>query len=210
MIIRAAIFILLFQALSLEVSAANAPESLWRAESGKDVPSEVVPPFTGGDSPFPQKIIPREPEPLVITPNASITEEMIRERERARRAAYLLERIRQIIMTESILAPDVSSVHIDAKVKGPNGARILIRNKWIEVGDPVVVPSRGTAEGVELLEELEELDANLASIVRADIEDRLAQSSTMNLKLGEIGDDFVRLVDDKKQDYVISVIPSGW
>ena len=210
MILRTAIFITFFAAVGLQAYARNAPESLWRAENGPDVPAEVVPPFTGGDSPFPQKEIPREPEPILVTPNPTMTEEMIRERERARRAAYLLERIRQIIVTESILVPDVSSVRIDAKMKGQSGARILIKNRWVEVGEPIVVPARGAAQAFELLSELEELDGSLADIVRSDIDERLSEARTMKLKLDEIGDDFVRLVDDKKQDYVISVIPAGW
>jgi hypothetical protein len=61
-----------------------------------------------------------------------------------------------------------------------------------------------------LVESLEGIDANLASIVSDEVKARIASAGPSRLKITAVGEDFVELSDDEGSPTVISFVSSGW
>ena len=192
------------------LAQAQSRELLWRVHNLS--PAEKIPPFSGEPSLFPQRTEPAKFEDPQL--NAPITpvlsEEEKQERDRVRRAASLLEDIREVIQTEGVFRPDVSGIEVMGQISNENGSKVLIDNAWIGVGDPVEVPTRGVEKAIRLVEDLQMLDPQLATIVQEDIDDRLSEAEVIELSVGKIEMDYVTLVDTAGAEYVISIIPAGW
>lgn len=187
------------------VGQAQSGESLWRVQS--DVKAQAVEPYQKQENPFPQ----REAPPVNIEPvqpqqqDPSIVQEMLREQERARQAAYLLEKLRKIIVNESLLVPSLRGLQVDGRLKGRKGAQVLIKNQWLGEGDVLVVPATGAEEAFGLLEEISAVDEKLAEIVADDLSERLNKNNKITLKITSITPQEVVLKENNGEAHVITM-----
>ncbi|MBI1363764.1 MAG: hypothetical protein GC134_07240 [Proteobacteria bacterium] len=202
--------ILLAGAALLLAHGVWAQELLWRVTN----PLEAEPPpaYAGNLSPFPIKEKPvekivqevQEEEEQVATP------ELTAQQQKAMMAASLLAEIRNILKDDNAFVPDVSGVVVEGVMIGPRGGSILVDDEWRKIGDTVTVPVVSADKVVQLVESLEGIDANLASIVSDEVKARIAAAGPSQLKITSVGEDFVELSDDKGNPTVISFVSSGW
>lgn len=93
-------------------AVAQSRELLWRVHNLS--PAEKIPPYSGEPSLFPQRDEPVVYEdPVAVTDAVPVLSEAeLRERERVRKAAGVLEEIREVIQAEGIFRPDVSGIEV--------------------------------------------------------------------------------------------------
>ena len=154
-----------------------AEESLlWKAIAV--TPAVVVPPFTGQTSPFPQ----------VAVPIVSVTEEVnmseIEEQKRMRDKAF--NYAEQLIKNGRAMRPELSSISVGGMVEGQMGPRVLVNNLWVGKGTQVPVRQVRSAEALEALKVLGELDETASGELTQSLNSALAMKPTMLLTVTSI------------------------
>jgi hypothetical protein len=189
--------------------SVRAQELFWRVTNTLD--AETPPAYADNLSPFPIKEKPVErvireveEEEIIATP------QLTAQQQRAMQAATLLAEIRNILKDDNAFIPDTSGVVVEGVMIGPRGGSILVGDEWRRIGDTVTVPVISADRVVQLIELLENTDANLASIVSEEVRSRIASAGPSKLKITAVGEDFVELSDDDGNPTVISFVSSGW
>ena len=210
---------------ALEAAAQrNKDTPLWSVQSS--VKGEVVPPYTGLSSPFPEPV--REETQPVSVPIVKPVEEPERRRivvtekkpeirkrsfqdvlveERTRKAGLLLQEIRRIIFDKEAFLPDLSVVRFDGMIKGQqrNERRVLYRNQWIEEGEPIAVKPLLNDKLYKLVADLETVDAGLARQVEEDLIEQMRGDGPILLTLHIIGEENLVLKDTLGSEYKVAL-----
>lgn len=195
----------LLLALLAVVRPVAAYEPLWRAQNTSI--EEVVPPYAGNVSPFPI----RSKQTAEVQEEAPVlTEEQRNQEMRARKSVELLNAIRQLIADEKAFDPDLSRIVIKAKLKGPEGYKVLVGNRWIAEGDKLEVPVMRAAAIQQLLANLVEIDQNLGVLVEEDVVQKLSENKPVQLSIVNVKDKEVTLRSNKNKTYTVPFVSSGW
>lgn len=175
---------------------------------------EIVPSYTGGDSPF----------PVQIKNTAEIKVRRSKERKSGRKRVVvkrskkvqtvdnseqignILKEIHKVVAEKQAYNPDIDAISIEGKINSTFGAKVLIHNRWFSIGENILVSIMQTGALTNLIEELNMIDSNLAKIVSDDLKNKMEESEEATLTLTKIGSDFVELKDNFGETHVISFI----
>jgi len=201
--------VLIVAAMLAWLGQSYAQELLWRVTN--ELEAEAPPAYAGNLSPFPIK---EKPVEQVIEDveeeEENLSPELTANQQRAMMAASLLAEIRTILKDDNAFVPDVSGVVVEGVMIGSKGGSILVDDEWRKIGDTVFVPVVSADRVITLVESLEGINPNLASIVSDEVKARITSSGPSELKITAVGEDFVELSDGQGNPTVISFVSSGW
>lgn len=189
-------------------------EALWRVESLNN--SEQTPLYDGKSTPFIVRKPPPPPTPEEVAQErqaqaqAQLSPEELLAQERAQKAASLMSRIRDTLKEDKAFLPDLSGIVIEAIVEGQAGKMAYIKRKWFFAGDHIRTPIMTAQALLSLLVNLEELDKNLAEIVRKEVETRLSSIGPQKVLIKEINKKGITIRLPQGRTRVISFKPRGW
>lgn len=186
-------------------------DAMWNVENTEK--KQIVPSYTGGDSPFPVQIKSAADLKLQRTDNHKRLKRVVVKRKKPSKGAdnseqisELLKEIRSIIAAKQAYNPNTDTIRIDGRIDSTFGAKVLIHDRWFSVGENILVSIMQTNELLNLIEELKSLDSNLAEIVSGDLKTKMEESKHTELVLTKIGKDFVELKDNLGKTHVISFV----
>lgn len=191
-------------------SYAYAQESLWKTFN--DAAEQVVPAYSGGLSPFPQKQ--KKVEELEFEKAAPVTEIEIIEADtglsdqekRLMLTTSILAEIKAFLSEEAVFVPNLDAVVVEAIAKANGKHKALVRGKWLSLGDEIVVPVDEARTALDLLDRLREVDEQLAETVENAVLDRTNGRGQEVVKIVHISKDQISLEDSTGQEYVVNFI----
>jgi len=158
-------------ALTLMASPVWAEESLlWKASN--PLAPQVVPAYAGQGSPFPVK---------APTPEEVSATEVMDEQARLRDEA--LSYAQGLLQGNMALQPELRTLRIGGTLVGAQGARVLVNNDWIGLGNNVKVRQVKTREAVSALKALAEYDPSAAEQLNGSLNARLSSQPVVALKV---------------------------
>ena len=185
-------------------SVAQADESLlWRIQNTLD--AEIVPSFEKKETFFSIQVRPVVKKEVEFEVDLEAEQ---RAQEEANRRALLasdvLAQIRSLLESENAFNPDITTSKVDAVISGEDKKMVLIMNEWLTVGDDLDVPVRAKDQLNALVQNLANLDPDLAAAIENEVQEKLQQSRELKLVIQEIGDGYINLTDDRGVLHVIN------
>jgi len=197
-------FVLLSSAALPLLGYTQSAELLWRVVNPA---AEVVPTFADDPSPFPQK---QEDLTAYDATDVTLTAEELAEREQNRRAAVLLAEVRTLIQSNQLFQAKITGLMVQGVVMAQAKTLALIDGTWLGVGDKLAVPIEGVASVFDLLAQLNQIDPELADVVRQELNTRLTTNPVMQLTVHSITANQVILADTQGQQHILNLVASGW
>lgn len=182
-----------------------AKEPAWRVNS--DEASETVPPYTGDGNPFPVRKQP--PKQVVEKPKTRREVKAVPIDLGPLRVAGILAELRDIFSSGNFGQPDLSSLEVQGRLLGKNGGAILLRNRWLKVGDQVTVAVSSVGKVQGLLAALDRLDPILAEEMRGELDKRLSESNMSALTITSLSGKSIELKDANNRVYQVSFVRKG-
>ncbi|MCP4355835.1 MAG: hypothetical protein GY793_09450 [Proteobacteria bacterium] len=172
---------------------ALAQESLWKTFNSKNK-QEVVS-YNGGFSPFPQKQ--KEVEEVNFQPSDTLTEvelvdndiKLTEEEKRMIKTTAILVELKRFLDAEDMFVPDLRLIVIEAIAKSTKGYKALMFGRWLKKGDNIKVPINEATQALEYLEELRELDVELAETIEGAVLERAREKGQELIEIFEIEKD---------------------
>jgi hypothetical protein len=190
--------LLALAALLARPALAQDVEAEWRAVS--DVSATLVPGYvTGSGNPFPMR--------TATTQNTKTVDEAAEEA--ARTKAEALARGRKLINSDKVFLPNVEGVDFNGYVAGKGGEEVLRDNKWMAVGEAVSVPVKGAAVAYKTIEDLRQIDREMADELAKELDSRLSSSPMIKLRIVKITPKDVTLTSGK-DSYTVPVRQGGF
>jgi hypothetical protein len=187
-------------------------DAMWSVSNKEK--KEIVPSYTGGESPFPIQI--KNTATLKVRKSTEKRSKrkrvVVRKSKRMQKVdnsekiGTILKDIHRVVAEKEAYNPDVDAISIEGRIESTFGAKVLIHNNWFSVGENILVAIMQTDELTSLIEDLASMDANLAKIVSDDLKTKMEGSDEASLTLTQIGKDFVELKDNFGEKHVISFV----
>lgn len=200
--------ILMICLLSIKTPAFAAGKQMleWRVEN-YSAKLEKAPSYANSNTPFPYNT-----KPVIIKKKKvfEAPKELTDSQRRALDAADVLNQVRSILNDKDIFNADTTNIKIDAVMQANGISSALIKNHWYETGEIMDVPIVAKENLVSLVDRLRDLDESLATVIEAQVNEKIEMVHNLSLRIDSINEEDVRLVDEQGNMHVINFRSSAY
>ncbi len=205
--------------------ARKGSDAMWSVVNKEK--AEVVPSYTGGESPFPVNVVVHKKTKLKfkgskkgqykrkkIVRKKIIRKKIVRKKldEKSKKEikeekiAMLIKKIHEALNNKKAYSMDIDSISVEGVINSTFGKKVLINNKWFALGENISVNILQADTITDLVAQLETLDKDIAKIVEEDLTNKMEDFEGASLILTKIDKDFIELKDNFGKKHVISFV----